>query len=171
MAGNKYLSNVGGFPTEILSVQSSTGATDAGKIIALNSAGTLDVSMLPTGIGPDTSTLTASEALAAGAWVNVYSNAGAFAVRNADASGGTAKMAHGFVLAAVASGAAATVYFEGANTQVTGMTPGNVWLTATPGVGSATAPTASGNIVQPLGTAVSATNINAEIGKQPIVLA
>lgn len=137
----------------------SAGAGDSGKIPALDASGRIDTSMMPVGIGADTATITASEALAAGAFVNIWSNAGAFAVRNADATV-VGKEAHGFVLSAVASGAAATVYFEGSNTAVTGMTPGVVYLATTAGTGTATAPSATGNVVQRIGFATSATVVN-----------
>ena len=147
----------------------SAGAGDAGKLAQLDASGRLDSSMMPVGIGADTASIIASEALAAGDWVNVYSNSGA-KVRKADAST-AGKEAHGFVLAAVANGASATVYFEGTNTQVTGQTPGNVFLSAsTPGAGAAAAPTAAGQVVQRLGIAISATAVNFE-AQQPIVLA
>lgn len=173
MAGDKYLSNVNGFPTEVAATQVSTGVANANDVVALDANGKIDISLLPTGIAADTAILPATEALAAGNWVNIYdSGSGTFSCRKADAAGGVAKMAHGFVLAAVASAANATIYFEGSNNQVTGMTPGNVWLSATtPGLGTNTPPTGSGQIVQPLGTATGATVVNAEIGKQPIVLA
>jgi hypothetical protein len=74
---------------------------------------------MPTGIGADTASITASEALAAGDLVNIYDSTGA-KCRKADAST-SGKEAHGFVLAAVESAASATVYFEGSNTQVTGI--------------------------------------------------
>lgn len=148
---------------------SSAGAADAGKIPQLDAAGRLDSSMMPVGIGADTSSITASEALAAGDWVNIHNSSGA-KVRKADAST-SGKEAHGFVLAAVSNGAQATVYFEGTNTQVTGQTPGNVFLSAiTPGAGAAAAPTTAGQVVQRLGIAVSATAVNFE-AQQPIVLA
>lgn len=170
MPAKKFLRQVNGVVTEAYGTQSSAGAANAGDIVALDDTGKLPASMLPPGIGADTALITASEALAAGAWVNLYSNGGAFAVRNADASGGVAKQAHGFVLASVASGAQATVYFEGSNNQVSGMTPGDVWLSATPGVGSATVPTSAAYIAQKLGVATAATVVNAEIDS-PIVLA
>lgn len=147
----------------------SVGAGDAGKLAQLDASGRLDSSMMPVGIGADTASITASEALAAGDWVNVYDSSGA-KVRKADAST-SGKEAHGFVLAAVSNGAQATVYFEGTNTQVTGQTPGNVFLSAsTPGASAAAAPTAAGQVVQRLGIAVSATAVNFE-AQQPIVLA
>lgn len=171
MAGEKFLQNVNGYPQEIVSLQVSAGAGSAGRIAALDGSGRFDSSMMPVGLGADTAVITASEALAAGDYVNVWSNASAFAVRKADASGGVAKQAHGFVLVSAASGAPATVYFEGTNTQVSGMTPGDVWLSAaTPGKGVATPPTATGNIQQKLGVAVAAAAVNVELG-QPIILA
>ncbi|WP_371369992.1 hypothetical protein ACA097_09720 [Pseudomonas sp. QL9] len=171
MAGDKFLMNNNGNLQEVAATQISAGAANAGDIPALDASGRLDTSMMPVGLGADTAVVTASEALAAGDYVNIWSNASAFAVRKADASGGVAKQAHGFVLAAVTSGTAATVYFEGTNTQVSGMTPGDVWLSAaTPGKGVATPPTATGNIQQKVGVAVAATSVNVELG-QPIILA
>ncbi|MED5607790.1 hypothetical protein VV867_08830 [Pseudomonas sp. JH-2] len=172
MAGNKYLKNTGGYPEEQAATQTSAGAANANQIIALDANGKIDVSLLPTGIGADTAVLPATEALAAGNYVNIYdSGSGTFSCRKADASGGVAKMAHGFVLAAVSLGASATIYFEGNNNQVTGMSPGNVWLSASaPGTGTATAPTGSGNVQQRLGVATSASSVNVEFS-DPIILA
>lgn len=165
----KYFKNVNGTLTEQEALTSSAGAADAGKIPGLDTAGRLDQSLMPVGIGADTQTVTASEALVAGDYVNIWDNVGAFAVRKAD--GSTAgKQAHGFVLAGVASGSPATVYFEGTNTQVTAQTPGTVFLSTTPGLGTATAPSGPGNVVQRIGVATSATTVNFE-AQQPIVLA
>lgn len=170
MAGDKYLYSNSGVLTEKAALQSSAGAGDAGKIPALDSSGRLDTSMMPVGIGADTSSLTASENLAAGDFVNVYNDTGTAKVRKADASA-AGKYAHGFVLDAVTSGNAATVYFEGPNTQVTGATPGEVFLSATTAGGfTSTAPTGTGKVVQKIGVATAATNINFE-WLQPIVLA
>ena len=124
---------------------------------------------MPVGIGADTKVMIASEALAAGDFINVWSDASAFKVRKADATT-SGKRAHGFVLSAVASGANATVYFEGENTAVTGMTPGDVFLGTTAGRGQAAAPTGSGQTVQRIGVATSATSVNFE-PSQPITLA
>lgn len=170
MAGKKFLQLKDGFATEVSATQQSTGATNGGDLVALNDQGKLDDSVLPTGIGADMALLTASEALAAGDFVNIYNNAGTANMRKADASGGIAKMAHGFVKANVASGAQGAAYFEGTNDQVSGLTPGNVWLSATTaGKATNTPPTGASVISQPLGTAISATSVNAEISKQPIV--
>jgi hypothetical protein len=165
---NKYLSNSSGTLAEVEALASSAGAGDAGKIPALDSNGRLDTSLMPTGIGADTALIAASENLAAGDFVNIHNSTGAKA-RKADATT-SGKHAHGFVLAAVTSGQNATVYFEGRNNQVSSMTPGDVFLSTSPGIASGTAPSSSGNVVQRLGVAVSATEINFE--PQPhIVLA
>lgn len=169
MAGDKFLYNNAGTITEKVSNQTSAGAADAGKIVALDSTGRIDNSMMPTGIGADTATITASEALAAGDLVNVWNSTGA-KVRKADAST-SGKEAHGFVLAAVANGATATVYFEGTDTQVTGLTPGVQFLSATtPGAATATAPSGTGQVVQRVGFATAATALNFQ-SMPPVVLA
>lgn len=162
MAAKKFLRFVAGAFQEVLGVQVSTGAANAGDIPSLDDNGRLDNSMLPVGIGADTKVIQASEALAAGDFVNVHNSGGA-RVRKADATT-AGKEAHGFVLAAFGSGANATVYFEGTNNQVTGLTPGPVFLQTTAGVAGATVPSATGNVVQRLGVAVSATEVNFEAG-------
>ena len=166
---DKYIYNNAGTYTEKEAKASSAGAGDAGKIVALDSNGKLDNSMMPTGIAPDTASIEATENLSAGDYVNIYNSTGA-KCRKADAAT-AGKHAHGFVLAAVTSGQNATIYFEGTNNQVSGQTPGDVFLSAaTPGASTSTAPSSSGNVVQRLGVATSATAINTEI-QPPLVLA
>ena len=155
--------------TIVNSKTTSAGAGDSGKLPALDAAGKLDNSFMPTGIGADTSSIVSSENLAAGDLVNIWNNTGTANVRKADATV-AGKEAHGFVLAAVTSPAAATVYFEGSNTGVTGLTPGPQFLSATAGLCTATAPSASGNVVQRVGFATSATNMNFQ-SQTPVVLA
>lgn len=163
MAGKKYLRLNAGRIQELASTDVSAGATNAGDIVALDSTGRLDASVMPVGIGADTAIVQASEALAAGDWVNIHNVSGSARVRKADAAA-SGKEAVGFVLSAVASGANATVYFEGQNTQVTGRTPGaRQYLSTTPGVATETPPAAAGNVVQLLGIAVSATAVSSEI--------
>jgi len=154
--------------TIVNSKTTSAGAGDSGKLAALDSAGKLDVSMMPTGMGPDAITMTASEDIAAGDFVNVWNSSGA-KVRKADATV-AGKEAHGFVLSSVGNGATGTVYFEGTNTSVTGQTPGPVYLLTSAGLAGATAPSGSGNCVQRIGFAVSATAINFQ-SQPPVILA
>lgn len=155
-------------PTVLNAVNVSAGAGDANKIPQLDAAGRLDSTMLPVGVGADTASITTSEALAAGDFVNIHNSSGA-KVRKADATT-AGKEAHGFVLAGVGAAAAATVYFEGTNNQVSGQTPGPVFLQTTAGAAGSTPPATAGNVVQKLGVAISATAINFERG-EPIVLA
>ncbi len=155
-------------PTMVNAKNTSAGAGDAGKIAQLDAAGKLDMTMMPSGVGSDSLSMTTSEAVAAGDLVNIWNSTGA-KIRKADATV-AGKEAHGFVLASVGSGAAVTVYFEGANTSVTGLTPGPLFLSPTAGLCSSAAPTGSGNVVQRVGFAVSATAMNLQ-SQPPITLA
>ena len=174
MAAKKYLKHSAGDVTEQAATVVSTGGANDGDIVALDASGRLDVSVLPTGIGADVANIVASEALAAGDFVNLYNNAGVANVRKADASAaGGGKRAWGYVIAAVSSGGTATVYFVGRNNAVTGLTPGSRhFLSATtPGAATTTVPSGSGQLVQGLGISVSATEINVDIDEAPIILA
>ena len=132
------------------------GSANAFNVPALGATGQLEISMMPTGIGPDTQQIAASEAVTAGALVNVYSNAGTQAVRNADGST-TGKQAHGFVLSSIASGATGTVYLSGLNTAVTGLTPGDAFLSDTaPGGVAAAGATIAGHTYQQVGVVTAA---------------
>ena len=197
MAVNKYITNNAGALTEITAPTTSAGAGDSGKIVALNAsgildstivnskttsagagdtgkvvaldaAGRIDTTMMPVGIGADTQSLTTSEAIASGDLINIWNSTGA-KVRKADATT-AGKQAMGFVLVGAGSGATVTVYFEGNNTSVTGLTPGPLFLSATAGLAVSTAPSSTGNVVQRVGFATSATSMNFQCG-EPIVLA
>lgn len=148
--------------TIVNSKTSSAGSGDSGKIPALDGSGKLDTSFLPTGVGADVKILPATETLAAGDFVNVWSSSGTPSVRKADATS-SGKEADGFVLSAVTSGANATVYMEGTNNQLTGLTGGTRYFLATSaGSTTASALTGSGNVVQYLGKALSSTEISFE---------
>ena len=167
---DKYLRNNAGILTETEATVSSAGVANAGDIVALDANGKLDLTTMPVGIAPDISVIAASETLAAGDFVSIWNDAGTPKVRKADASA-AGKFAHGFVIATVSSGNNANVYFEGANSQVSGQTAGDVFLSAsTPGQATATPPSGTGNVVQRLGVATAATSINVEI-QAPVVLA
>jgi hypothetical protein len=171
MAGKKYLINNAGNFAEEASIQTSAGAGDAGKIAALDSTGRIDNSMMPLGLAVETKSIIASEALSAGDFVNVYNNAGTLNCRKADATSAS-KRAHGFVLAAVSSGASATVYYGNLNNQKSAMTIGaEQYLSGSAAGGTVeTPPTATGNLVQRVGVALSATEMLVEI-QPPIQLA
>lgn len=145
-------------PKEIAPNQSSAGSADAGKPVALNSAGQIDATMLGAAGAPSLS-IASSENLAAGALVNIDSTG---KVRNANATDAT-KPAMGFVTAATTQPANATVYFPGQIVAgVSGLTVGApVFLSAsTAGGVTSTAPSATGNLVQQVGIAISATEFN-----------
>lgn len=194
MAAPRFLANIAGRIKMIVTIATSAGAADAEKVPSTNSSGvldptiinaattgadkvimtkpdgTLDTSVMPPGIVADTQSITASEVLSAGNFVNVWNDAGVVKVRKADATA-EGKEAHGFVLAGAASGAAATVYFESKNTQLSGMTLGaRQYLATTPGARTETAPSAAGNVVQVLGVAYAATGLNFE-PQEPITVA
>ena len=154
----KYFADASGKMTEVQPITTSAGAGDASKIIQTDSSGRLDVSLMPAGIGAEVSVVTASEILTAGNFINIYNNAGTANARKADATT-NAKPAQGFVLSGAASAASATVYgISTKNTALTALTPGSdYWLATTPGGVTLTAPQATGNFVQELGTSESAT--------------
>lgn len=165
---DKYLRLNNGVPTQTEATTSSAGAGDAGKIVALDAGGKLDNTMMPTGIGADVAVIASSENLAAGDLVNIWNDGGTAKVRKADASA-AGKEAHGFVLDAVTSPANATVYFEGTNDQVTGLTPGPQYLSTTAGIATATPPSTTGQVVQRVGVATAATSINIEVGQHYVL--
>lgn len=163
----KFIKQINGILTEEATVSTSSGAASANKVPELDANGKLDATMMPTGVGAEIASAVASEALTAGNFVNIYNNAGTPTCRRADNSNN--RPANGFVKAAFASSATATVYLEGLNDQVTGQVAGGVFL-GTSGGATATAPTGAGNIVQRIGVAVTATAISFS-PSDPIVLA
>lgn len=161
---DKYLKVGTEGPEEIEATVTSTGVANAGDIPALNSSGKIDESMMPNGIGADVKVVPASENLSAGDFVNLWNDGGSLKCRKADASGGFAKEAHGYVKSAVSTAANATVYFDGTNSNLTGLTIGaKYYLSATAGTVTTTIPTTSGHIAQALGVATSATEMTVEI--------
>jgi hypothetical protein len=153
-------------PQEVVATTTSAGSADAGKIVGLDPAGRLDSSLMPVGIGADTYTGNAFEALTAGAFVYIKADG---TVANASAaSGGVAAV--GFVLAASASGASAVVYFEGRNTAKTGLTVGTTYFLSDTVAGGVmtTPPSGTGKLYQVVGTAISSTSLNTEMSQAVI---
>lgn len=170
MAANKFLKQVNGVLTEELGTAVSTGITEANKIVALDATGRLDTSLMPVGVASETDTIIASENLSAGDFVNIWSSTGA-KVRKADANT-AGKEAMGFVLSPVTSGQSAIVYRSTqSNTALAGMTPGaKQYLSTTAGLITETIPSGSGNVIQYLGIAKSATELIFAVS-EPITLA
>jgi hypothetical protein len=141
----------------------SAGVSSAGLFPQLDANGKLDTSFMPSGIGAETQSVIASEALAAGEAVNFWSNAGVINARKADGST-VGKPADGYVKAAFASAATAIVFTDGLNDQLTGLTPGaRIYLSgATAGAVTSTVVTGAGKTHQYLGKAISATSLQFE---------
>lgn len=156
-------------PSLLNAKATSTGASDANKVPLLDGSGRLHQSLMPVGVAADVKVLPLSESVSAGNVVNIWNDGGVAKVRKADATT-AGKEVHGFVLAAGLAGSQATVYFEGANTACSGLTPGQQFLSTTAGLTSPTAPSGSGNVVQRVGFAVSATEFSLQVNA-PIVLA
>lgn len=153
-------------------IQASAGAVDGGRTVVLGATGRIDSSMMPVGIGADTTAIIANEALVSGDLVNIYDNAGTANCRKADGST-IGKEAHGFVTAGYAAGVPATVFFEGTNDQCAGLTAGPQYLhAAIPGktTNIAGIPVGAGKTLQRVGIATSATSFNFE-ASDPIKLA
>lgn len=158
-----FLARVSGRTKQIFGIDASAGAADAGKIPALDSSGRLSASMLPAGIGANTVSVPASEALTAGKFVNFWADAGVLKVRLADNTNG--RQADGYVTAAVASAANATVYpLDTTNASMTGLTAGTrYWLGTAGGVIATPLDAADvanvGKVDQYIGVAKSATEL------------
>lgn len=127
-----FLARVAGKTKQIFGIATSAGVADAGKLGALGPDGRWDLSMMPVGIGANTTQATASEAIGAGKFINFWDNAGVFSMRLADSS--NARQADGYVIAAVASGAVGTGYpLDGTNAGLTGLTVGARYFLGTAG--------------------------------------
>lgn len=155
-----------GFPTEESAVNTSAGAGDSGKIPELDAGGKLSSTMMPAGFGSDSTTATAAETIAAGDMI--YLNASG-QILKADANA-IAKAAIAFAQSGITNAASGTISFEGTLTGLSGLTPGAPYFlsAATPGLITLTPPTGAADIVQPVGTAISATALSFEAGT-PII--
>ena len=171
MPAKRFLGLVSGRIKQLAAVVTSAGGANDGDLVALDAAGKLDASVLPAGFGQNSVSAVASEALAAGDLINLYNNAGVINARKTD---GTAegKECHGFVRAAVANSASATVFTSGnILSGLSGLTPGaRQYVATTAGARTETPPAVAGNVVQMIGVAVSATSIAFE-PEEPITVA
>ncbi|MBW4422444.1 MAG: hypothetical protein KME13_25080 [Myxacorys californica WJT36-NPBG1] len=157
MASNIFVGLVNNVRTFITAISQSAGVADANKIVSTDATGKLHISLMPTGVDSEALSVPVSEALSAGDFVNLYNVSGTLTARKADASNG--RLAHGFVLAAVAAGTA-TVYQEGLNTALSGLTIGVTAYLGTAGSATVTPPSyVSGRIYQELGYTTSASAV------------
>lgn len=157
MAGNKYLRiGTSGRPQENASVNSSSGAGDANKIVALNAAGQIDSTMLPE---IPTFSVLASENLAAGDLINLWDDTGTLKMRKADNTSAT-KRADGYIESAVTSGNSGSPTVGGGLVSgLSGLTLAADYYLGTNGGVTVTPPTAASSIVQYVGRAKSATEL------------
>lgn len=139
---------------EIEGLQSSAGAADAGKIPALNSSGEIDPTMLPNS---EVKSFVSAENLTAGDFV--YINVSGEAAK-ADA-GTTGNPCIGFVRDSVVAPAPVDVLFEGINSDLSGLTPGDEYFLddVTAGAITNTAPVGQNKTIQSVGRAISATEL------------
>jgi hypothetical protein len=153
---------------EVEATVQSRGTQDAGEILALDSSGKIDPSVLPTGVGADILVAPASEVLAAGDWLNAWNDAGTVKFRKADASSGIGKRATHFTLGATAAGQNASGYpiGSGTNTALSGLTPTAAYFLSNtvPGGVQPSLVTTSGHLNQFLGFARSATALESRQG-------
>ena len=158
MAINKpiVINEADGCLTEVDPISTSAGAGDAGKLVQTNADGQIDQTLIP---GSEVLSLPAGENLTAGDFVYV-DGAGEVRLASAAAAGNSAQ---GFVKDTVLAAASVDVFFEGINSNVSGLTTGAKQFLSdvTPGgsVEAGALPTGTGELVQELGFALSATSM------------
>ena len=164
----RYIDYLAGVLTQLVPISTSAGAGDASKMVQTDAAGKLDESLMPASISIQVKVVSASEDLSAGDLVNLWDDTGTIKARLADAS--LSRPAVGYIAAGALTGANATVYLEGVNNQLSGLTPGLVWL-GDAGAATQTAPASgSGGISQIVGTGLAAAELEFE-ANDPITLA
>lgn len=136
------------------------GSGNAGKIVALNTAGYIDPTMLQnTGSGGSTVEATADVNLVAGEFVNLIYASAQKRARKATATDATAP-AHGFVQDSITSGSTGLVYLDTINPYVARGSivatdlGKRIFLSTTGGAATLTPPQATGNLIQVLGVIV-----------------
>lgn len=171
MAIQRFLALISGKLSQVAANDTSAGAGDAGKLVALNNAGSVDITMMPPGIGANTVTAVASAAISAGMLVNVYSDAGTLKLRPADSTS-TGSKADGYATAAIAASASGTVNLgPGKITGLSGLTIGSDYYLGTVGAAVDTPPSTAGNVVQYVGKATSATELDFQPSTMPVTVA
>lgn len=163
MSGKKYMQLVNGKKTLTKSKDVSAGVADAGEIVALDSEGKIDPTMLRD---IDNKNVPTFEDLTSGDYVNLFDDGGVVKARKADNSNN--RPAHGYVKDSVVAPANVTIYFEAANANLAGLTKGSRQYLGTVG-GTIEAPldptllANDGKLHQLLGVAISDTEVNTDI--------
>lgn len=157
---DKYLrrDSTSGQIAETEATDVSTGAPDAGEIVALDADGLIDVSMIPSTVGSEQIILDAATGGVTASDVIYIDSSSEVAPASAAVAGNAAC---GFVLTSEIAGDPVTVFFEGLLTGLSGLTPGGrVYLDdATPGALTQTPVTGTGKLHQLVGKAVNATTV------------
>ena len=156
---------------ELLPKDQSQGATDAGEIVALNTEGKIDPSMLPEEALGETIKCTAGEALSKGDLVYLYNDDGTVKCRKAKAND-IDTIADGFVKKDYNDGdTEVSVYFEGelVRDDMT-FTVGAAYFLSNSNAGQVTdtAPSGVGVVIQRIGAAIGEHTIQFE-RQQPII--
>lgn len=157
----KYTAFLNGIWQQVAGLVTSTGASDAGKLIETGSDGKIDPSLMPPGIAANQKIANANGGIAIRDLVYIES-AGTIAKASA-ASGG--KPAQGWALATVTTGQPVAMQTEGVITGLSGLTPGAEYFLsdATPGqlmISPGPASNLTGKFAQSLGYALSATELD-----------
>ena len=149
-----YIDLVAGLQKLKATIQAFTGTPD--ELVSTNASGYIDSSLIdPAALDDKKVTVTSGEALTAGQLVYFDETDSG----NAYIAGANA--AEGYVLTSVGAAASVDVYLSGSITGLAGLTPGDTYYLDTAGAVTATAPTldTSGDINQPIGVALSATEL------------
>lgn len=153
-----YFDRIAGKFQRVYAIIASAGGADAFKIVATGANGKLDATLMPDSVGADSVIRTATEAIAAGALINIHAGG----IRNADATA-AGRECDGYCLAAIANGADGAVNFEGIITGLAGLTVGaRYYMSEVAGAVTDTPVSVDGNVDQFIGKAISATEISFE---------
>ena len=154
-----------GLTKEQSASDTSSGVGDAGKLVALASDGLISPTMLQS---TETLSLVASENLAAGDFVNFWNDTGTLKMRKAVNTASSTR-ADAYVKSSVTSGNAGIAYRDsGTLTGLSSLTVGSPYFLGTGGGITTTPPSASGSIVQLVGTAKSTTELIVRIEEPKI---
>lgn len=154
MADN-YISQVGN-QEKIMTPVTTGGAGNANRIISTAANGYIDPSILPSTSSMSES-VTATAAISANTAVNVYYAGSVKSVRPADNTAAGSE-ANAWASAAITNGAVGTVIVgQQIVTGMTGLIQDTKYYLGTAGTLVTTPPTASGNVVQAVGVALTTT--------------